>query len=261
MAPEGADGDAPDDGERADRAGNSPEIDEDEPDDVSPVDDGEDGDDEDEGNDGEDGDDEDDGDDGDDGDDVQQVGPVAYSAPNAGGTSRSGEESGGGDDEPADAPPGDEPDPGSIEDVETVVVDPDVVLEGMARNAKLDERAAGKAVLRLEPPFEETVRTEVHHLEEDEQLEDAYHLRPFRFVEEGRGLLDQYPTRELAREELGEDADEAAVEEWLEAAMATWTEYARGHLVDSVDGYFRHGTLLADVEYEGVHGVSTDDED
>jgi hypothetical protein len=145
-------------------------------------------------------------------------------------------------------------DPASIDAVETILVDPEDVVEAAAYNGQEDIGRKGKAVFGLTPPFEGTVEPTIRHLDDDStesKADDEVHLRPFRFVAEGRRVIEQRPTRRLAKEELdAEDPDETAIEGWLDEAMETWKDHVRENLVGSVDIYSAHGMAFVDVEYE-----------
>lgn len=107
---------------------------------------------------------------------------------------------------------------GSIDDVETLVVDPDDVYEAMWHNGDPSERVKGKAVFILSPPFDEEMELSIEYLEElDEPDEETIRIRPFRFIMEGRQVLDQRPSRALAKKELGEDDEEDTEAEDAEA--------------------------------------------
>lgn len=153
----------------------------------------------------------------------------------------------------------------SLEDIERLVVDPDDIVESMRFNGNEDDISKGKAVLRLTPPFGETVEPEVHHLESEElAAEDmdeealvydyesaTFNLRPLRFVEDGRAVLDQRPTPVLAEEELDvEEPTDEEVAAWVDAALETWESHIRDNLKSYVDLTHSHGIVFVDVEYD-----------
>lgn len=154
----------------------------------------------------------------------------------------------------ADGKDQEEIDPASVDAVETILVDPEDVVEAAAYNGQEDIGRKGKAVFGLTPPFEGTVEPTIRHLDDDStesKADDEVHLRPFRFVAEGRQVIEQRPTRRLAKEELdAEDPDETTIEGWLDEAMETWKAHVRENLVGSVDIYSAHGMAFVDVEYE-----------
>lgn len=143
----------------------------------------------------------------------------------------------------------------SVTDVETIVVDPEEILRSVAYNGQEDigEKAKGKVVFSLTPPFEEPVEPTVRHLKEDSRegkADGEIHIRPFRFVFDGRKVIDQRPTRRLATSKLAaEEPSESAIEAWVDEAMETWKEHVRENLVESVDIYSPHGMAFIDVEY------------
>lgn len=149
---------------------------------------------------------------------------------------------------------GDEIDPESIDAIETIVVDPEDVVETAAYNGQEDIGRKGKAVFGLTPPFRGTVEPTIRHLADDStesKAENEVHLRPFRFVAKGQQVIEQRPTRRLAREELdADDPDEATIEAWIDEAMGAWKDHVRENLVGSIDVYSAHGMAFVDVEYE-----------
>ncbi len=140
----------------------------------------------------------------------------------------------------------------SVTDVETIVVDSADVIRAFAYNGQ-EDIPKGKAIFALTPPFGETVEPTMQHLDDDLTSGtpgDEVHIRPFRFVTDGRRVIEQRPTRQLAKEELeAEDPDDSAIEAWIDEAMETWKAHARDNLVDSVDIYTPHGMAFIDVEY------------
>ncbi len=141
----------------------------------------------------------------------------------------------------------------SISDVETIVLEPDDVVRTVAYNGQEDVGLKGKAVFSLTPPFETTVEPTIRHLEEDStdgKADEEIHIRPFRFVMKGRQVIEQRPTRQLAKEELdGDEPDEEAIEAWIDEAMETWRTHVRENLSETVDIYTRDGMSFIDVEY------------
>lgn len=141
----------------------------------------------------------------------------------------------------------------SVTDVETIVLDPEDVVQAVAYNGQEDIGQKQKTVFSLSAPFAATVEPSIRHLEEDSKsgkADDEIHIRPFRFVAKGRQVIEQRPTRSLAAEELeGEDHDDATIEAWIDEAMETWKDHVRSNLVDTVDIYSSHGMAFVDVEY------------
>lgn len=141
----------------------------------------------------------------------------------------------------------------SVTDVETIVLDPEEVVDTLAYNGQEDIGPDGKAVFVLSPPFGERIEPTLRHLGDDStesKSDDEIHVRPFRFVAEGQGVLDQRPTRQLAKEKLEEDdPDEAVIEAWVDEALEAWKTHVRENFVETVDIYSSHGMALIDVEY------------
>jgi molecular chaperone DnaK (HSP70) len=165
----------------------------------------------------------------------------------------SGSETDGSDADGEDTAGGDDAGSDSIGDVETIRVDPDDVVRSLAYNGQEDIGPKGKAVFSLTPPFEEPVEPSIRHLDDDStesKADDEIHIRPFRFVMEGRQVIEQRPTRRLAKAELdAEDPDEAAIEAWIDEAMETWKTHIRENFAESVDIYSPQGMAFVDVEY------------
>ena len=141
----------------------------------------------------------------------------------------------------------------SIQDIQTVVVDPEDVVEALAHNGHSGDMATGKAVFSLVPPFEPRVELSIHYLgndTSDDAVGDRYHIRPLRFVEEGKAVLAQRPTHATARDHIGEDADRRTLQEWTDAALQKWKAHVRDNLVDQIDIYADHGLAVVDVVYE-----------
>jgi hypothetical protein len=159
------------------------------------------------------------------------------------------------DDEP-DGGDGDDEDvdPESISTIDRIVLDPEELVQAVAYNGQEDIGQKSKAVYSLRPPFAPTVRPSMKHLEEhsvEGKADDEIHLRPFRFVVEGRAVIEQRPTRQLAAEEMdADDPTDAAIEAWIDEAMETWKDHVRGNLAESVDIFSPHGMAIVDVEYE-----------
>jgi len=129
----------------------------------------------------------------------------------------------------------------------------DDVVRSLAYNGQEDIGPKGKAVFSLTPPFEEPVEPSIRHLDDDStesKADDEIHIRPFRFVMEGRQVIEQRPTRRLAKAEIdAEDPDDAAIEAWIGEAMETWKAHIRENLAESVDIYSPQGMAFVDVEY------------
>ena len=163
-------------------------------------------------------------------------------------TDASDDESDGGDGDDEDV------DPESISAIDRIVLDPEELVQAVAYNGQEDIGQKSKAVYSLRPPFAPTVRPSMKHLEEhsvEGKADDEIHLRPFRFVVEGRAVIEQRPTRQLAAEEMdADDPTDAAIEAWIDEAMETWKDHVRGNLAESVDIFSPHGMAIVDVEYE-----------
>jgi hypothetical protein len=155
-------------------------------------------------------------------------------------------------DEPEETEP--EADPDSISRIDVIRVDPEAVIEAIAYNGQEDIGQKSKTVFTLSPPFKSTVEPTLQHLEEETGGGDPnseIKLRPFRFVAEGRQIVDQRPTRKLALENLdSDDPTEATIEAWIDEAMEVWKDHIRENLVGSVDIFTPQEMEFVSVEYD-----------
>ena len=145
-------------------------------------------------------------------------------------------------------------DPESISTIDRIVLDPEALVGMLAYNGQEDIGQKSKAVYSLRPPFAPAVEPTMKHLEEkstEGKADDEIHLRPFRFVVEGRAVIEQRPTRQVATEEMdAEDPTDAAIEAWIDEAMETWKNHVRENFAESVDIFSPHGMAIVNVEYE-----------
>lgn len=145
-------------------------------------------------------------------------------------------------------------DPESISTIDRIVLDPEALVGMLAYNGQEDIGQKSKAVYSLRPPFAPAVEPTMKHLEEkstEGKADDEIHLRPFRFVVEGRAVIEQRPTRQVATEEMdAEDPTDAAIEAWIDEAMETWKNHVRENFAESVDIFSSHGMAIVNVEYE-----------
>jgi hypothetical protein len=164
-------------------------------------------------------------------------------------------------DEDDESEESDDADPGSISSIDRIRLDPDDVVRTLAYNGQEDVGRKGKAVFSLKPPFGEAVEPAIRHLDEDStesKADEEIHLRPFRFVVDGRQVVEQRPTRGMAIEELDDDEPtEAAIEAWIDEAMATWKAHVRENFAESVDIFSPHGMAIVDVEYDPEPGTES----
>lgn len=150
-------------------------------------------------------------------------------------------------------------------DVDSVVADPDDIVETFVRNADSESRLESH-VLRLSPPFEGDVRAEPHVQEgpkryPPERTPEPIHLTPGTFVENDDGPHPgethlTVPTLEDARraaEERAGSADGAAVETHRERLLEEWASEVRASLADRIRILFEPPTgneIWADARYE-----------
>ena len=155
-------------------------------------------------------------------------------------------------------------DPESISAIDRIVLDPEKLVEMLAYNGQEDIGQKSKAVYSLQPPFAPAVEPALKHLEEkstEGKADDEIHLRPFRFVVDGRAVIEQRPTRQVATEEIdAEDPTDAAIEAWIDEAMETWKGHVRENLAESVDIFSPHGMAIVDVEYEPEPEAEAEDD-
>jgi len=146
--------------------------------------------------------------------------------------------------------------------IETVVVDPDDVVEAFRRNAT-EEHPLRSHVLRLSPPFDTEEHAELHVQEGPKRYPpegpEPLHLEPATFVENDDGVHPnethlEPPTLAAVRERV-EETDEGetdAVEAAYDEQFATFERDVRASLLERVRIYF-HGSsdeIWTDVRYE-----------
>ncbi|ELY53307.1 hypothetical protein C493_14793 [Natronolimnohabitans innermongolicus JCM 12255] len=153
-------------------------------------------------------------------------------------------------------------------EIETVVVDPDDVVDALERTHE-SSTPLRTHVLRLVPPFEEEVRAEPHVQEgprrnSPEREPEPIHLEPATFVRNETGVHPdethlRHPTREqartVARDEHGDDVDHAVVTTYYEDACEEWERRVRESLLERVRIYFEHrdgDEIWTDIRYESV---------
>lgn len=131
----------------------------------------------------------------------------------------------------------------TVERIETLVVDPEAVIEAFERNRDADDD--GRHVIRVSAPFE-TEATAARFAsggESNRADAPAVDLGPEAFVNV-RGEYDPERTRipapsraesrSIARSDRGADVDEATVAEYHETALEAWRECVRTSLVEAV---------------------------
>lgn len=126
-------------------------------------------------------------------------------------------------------------------DVETVIVDPEDVLEVMRRNYR-DEHQQHTHVLRVSPPLEGK-KEATPHVSEDgayyppEMPEKPLHLGPQHFVVGEEHPQDMpkelaHPDRETEKQIFDEHDDADDFEEWWNTAVGRWESRVRQHFED-----------------------------
>lgn len=157
-------------------------------------------------------------------------------------------------------------------EIETVVVDPDAVVELMRRNYREDDPLTSH-VFRLVPPFDEEVRAEPYAQDgpkryPPDQDPEPLHLDPATFVRNDAGVHPNethltVPTMDeaaaAAREDHGEDVAESTVEEYHETLLEEWEQDVRDALIPRVRILFEHANgdeIWTDAEYQAAE---TDD--
>lgn len=155
-------------------------------------------------------------------------------------------------------------------DIETVVVDPEDVIEAFRRN-HAEEGPLRTHVLRLTPPFEEAVRAETYVQEGPKRYPpdrepEPLHLDPATFVRNEAGdhpnethitVPARTQAREAAREDHGDDVDETTVDEYHGRALEEWERRVRDSFVPTIRIYFEPATgdeIWTSARYEATDG-------
>lgn len=135
-------------------------------------------------------------------------------------------------------------------DLETVIVDPEDVIEMFRRNAR-DEDQQRSHVLRVSPPFEGDKTATLHVSEDQTYYPPEMDSKPIHlgathlFAGRPDGQLDDalcYPDinveRSLFRDHYDvspEDADEDEWEEWWDTAVEVWESNVRNAMQEPVE--------------------------
>jgi hypothetical protein len=134
--------------------------------------------------------------------------------------------------------------------IDTVVVDPDDVIEALRFNGRPPEyKNQVSAVIRIEPPFETESGTSIGHTEEgnyypSEMNPKPIHINPRVFVAED--VIDQ-PIRsdERARaKDVLDDPTEEEIEEFVDMSFEVWESEVRNRIkteADINDSELQHG--------------------
>lgn len=125
--------------------------------------------------------------------------------------------------------------------IETIVVDPDDVIEALRFNGQPPEyRNQRDAVIRVSPPFGAESEANIHYSEEGtyyppEMDPKPLHLAPRQFV--GEAAIDR-PVRGDERARAKRDLDdptEEEIESYVTEAFDVWEEDVRATLVDEIN--------------------------
>lgn len=155
-------------------------------------------------------------------------------------------------------------------EIETVVADPDDVIEAFKRQYDEDSRLTTH-VLRLTPPFDDEVRAELH-VEDGpkryppEREPEPLHLSPGTFLENETGphpgethltIPTHGDARRIACENQADDetADEETVESFRERLVDEWETEARDSLLGQVRIHIDHANgdeIWTDARYEDL---------
>jgi hypothetical protein len=129
----------------------------------------------------------------------------------------------------------------STTSIETVVVDPDDVIEALEFNGQPPEYTNQRsAALRLSPPFTARMHATLHYSESGhyyppEMDPKPLHLSPGLFVaDSGISQPVRGEERSRAREELDDPTDEE-VEAFVTEAFDVWRDDVRQRFVDEID--------------------------
>jgi hypothetical protein len=125
--------------------------------------------------------------------------------------------------------------------IDTVVVDPDDIIEALRFNGQPPEYTNQRsAVIRISPPFDAESTTSIHYSEEGnyyppEMSPQPIHINPRVFV--GENVINQ-PNRSderfRAKDELDEPTDEE-IEEFVDMAFEVWESEVRNALLEETD--------------------------
>ncbi len=132
--------------------------------------------------------------------------------------------------------------------IETVVADPDDIVESFTRNH--EETGLRTHVLRLTPPFDGDVRAEPYVQEGPKRYPpdrdpEPLHLEPATFVRNDAGVHPNethlvVPTRDDVRETAQEEIDEDVLEQRYAEALGEWESAVRDSLISRIRIYFDH---------------------
>lgn len=144
--------------------------------------------------------------------------------------------------------------------IKTIVVDPDDIVEALRFNAQPPEYTnRRRAVIRVSPPFGETVNASVHYSEEGTYYPPGMspkplHINPGVFVEDRDDTRVPFrnDARARAREMLDDPAEEE-VDEWVATEFEHWEEAVRMFPTDEAD--------ISGPEFGEEHSVTVEYED
>lgn len=128
--------------------------------------------------------------------------------------------------------------------IDTVIVDPDDIIEALRYNRRPTNAGRRNAVIRITPPFESESEASIFYPESghhypSEMSPDPFHIAPEVFV--GENLVEtpyRSRERERAKDEL-DDPTEEDIEEYVETAFNVWEKDVRKHLCEKIDIYER----------------------
>ena len=145
--------------------------------------------------------------------------------------------------------------------IETIVVDPDDVIEALRFNGQPPEyKNRRRAVIRLHPAFEAEQEGSLFYTEQGnyyppEMSPKPIHLRPGLFVnDDAMPIPHRGEERSRARDELDDPTDEE-IEEWVETAFEVWENDVRQRLVDELS---ESGVVWGQDEVDVLAGVSVE---
>ena len=122
--------------------------------------------------------------------------------------------------------------PNTIDAIETVVVDPDDVVEAIEYNRDEADHGRKSAVLRISPPFNTTVTASVEYVQEGhyyppDMSPKPIHVVPAKFAEKRNDVLSGPDNPGVVRDRCEEEMDdptEADKHEWVENHKEIWRE-------------------------------------
>ncbi len=172
----------------------------------------------------------------------------------------------------------------ALEDVDTIIVDPDDIIETMQRNRR-DADESRTHVLRITPPLEGEHRAKLHCSKNGAYYPDEMDPKPVHFMpkdfltghtEDSLPSSFNPPDRRIVRSQFRQaahidipedttewtEADEQLFEEYFEETETIWLDHVHSNLADSItseelttvfeDGQLKSASVTATVDVEYI---------